>query len=77
MLVKKFEMQKYVMFSSFFPNALSKAHSYLPGVPRGLLAFHGFLGAWARSFGFDFGKYHALHPNLKDVTQQEVHECIV
>ena len=72
MLVKKHQMQKYVMFSSFFPNALSKAHSYLPSVPRGLLALHGFLGVWARSFGFNFGKYDALHPNLRDFTQQEV-----
>ncbi len=72
MLVKKHQMQKHVMFSSFFPNALSKAHSYLPSVPRGLLALNGFLGVWARSFGFSFGKYDALHPNLQDFTQQEV-----
>jgi glycerophosphoryl diester phosphodiesterase len=72
MLVKKHQMQKYVMFSSFFPNALSKAHSYLPNVPRGLLALNGFLGIWARSFGFSFGKYDALHPNLQDFTQEEV-----
>jgi glycerophosphoryl diester phosphodiesterase len=72
MLVKKHQMQKYVMFSSFFPNALSKAHSYLPDVPRGILALNGFLGVWARSFGFSFGKYDALHPNLQDFTQQEV-----
>jgi len=72
MLVKKHQMQKYVMFSSFFPNALSKAHSYLPSVPRGLLALNGFLGVWARSFGFSFGKYDALHANLQDFSQQEV-----
>jgi glycerophosphoryl diester phosphodiesterase len=72
MLVKKHQMQKHVMFSSFFPNALSKTHSYLPDVPRGLLALNGFLGVWARSFGFSFGKYDALHPNLQDFTQQEV-----
>jgi glycerophosphoryl diester phosphodiesterase len=72
MLVKKHQMQKYVMFSSFFPNALSKTHSYLPNVPRGLLALNGILGVWARSFGFNFGKYDALHPNLQDFTQQEV-----
>jgi glycerophosphoryl diester phosphodiesterase len=72
MLIKKHQMQKHVMFSSFFPNALSKAHSYLPDVPRGILALNGFLGVWARSFGFSFGKYDALHPNLQDFTQQEV-----
>ncbi|MGE5463990.1 MAG: glycerophosphodiester phosphodiesterase [Syntrophothermus sp.] len=72
MLVKRYQLQKYVMFSSFFPSALSKARSYLPEVPRGLLALNGLLGVWARSFGFSFGKYDALHPNLKDFTQQEV-----
>lgn len=72
MLVKKHQMQKRVIFSSFFASNLSKARSYLPEVPRGLLALHGFLGAWARSFGFVFGKYQALHPHLNDMTQQEV-----
>jgi glycerophosphoryl diester phosphodiesterase len=72
MLVKKFNLQKHVMFSSFYASNLSKARSYLPEVPCGLLAFNGLLGAWARSFGFAFGKYAALHPYLKDVTPQQV-----
>ena len=72
MLVKKFNLQKYVMFSSFYALNLSKARSYLPDVPCGWLAFPGLLGAWASSFGFAFGKYSALHPNLKDVTPQQV-----
>lgn len=72
MLVKKHQMQRRILFSSFFASNLSKARSYLPDVPRGLLAFNGILGAWARSFGFVFGKYQALHPYLKDMTQQEV-----
>jgi glycerophosphoryl diester phosphodiesterase len=72
MLVKKHQMPERVIFSSFFASNLSKARSYLPEVPRGLLALHGFLGAWARSFGFVFGKYQALHPHLNDMTQQEV-----
>lgn len=72
MLVKQFGLQKRVMFSSFFASNLSKARAYLPEVPRGLLAFDGWLGAWARSFGFNFGKYQALHPYLKDVTPQQV-----
>ena len=72
MLVKKFNVQKHVMFSSFYASNLSKARSYLPEVPCGLLAFNGLLGAWARSFGFAFGKYAALHPYLRDVTPQQV-----
>lgn len=72
MLVKKHQLQKRILFSSFFASNLSKARSYLPEVPRGLLAFNGILGAWARSFGFVFGKYQALHPYLKDMNQQEV-----
>ena len=72
MLVKKFGLQERVLFSSFFASNLSKAQAYLPEVPRGLLAFDGLLGAWARSFGFNFGRYQALHPYLKDVTPQQV-----
>jgi len=72
LLVKKFSLQKRVMFSSFFAANLSKARAYLPGVPRGLLALNGLLGAWARSFGFAFGRYQALHPHLQDVTSQQV-----
>lgn len=71
-LVKKAGLQKHVMFSSFFASNLSKARAYLPDVPRGLLAFNGWLGAWARSFGFAFGRYQALHPYLKDVTAEQV-----
>lgn len=72
MLVKKFSLQKRVIFSSFLASNLSKARAYLPGVPRGLLSFSGLLGTWARSFGFTFGRYQALHPNLKDVTPEQV-----
>ena len=72
MLVKKFGLEKQVIFSSFFASNLSKACGLLPEAPRGLLSFNGLLGAWARSFGFAFGKYQALHPNLKDVTPQQV-----
>jgi glycerophosphoryl diester phosphodiesterase len=71
-LIKKHNMQKRVLFSSFLASNLSKAGSYLPEVPRGLLALPKILGTWARSFGFSFGKYQALHPFVKDVTQQEV-----
>jgi glycerophosphoryl diester phosphodiesterase len=72
MLVKKCGLQKRVIFSSFLASNLSKARAYLPEVPGGLLAFGGLLGAWTRSFGFNFGQYQALHPYLTDVTPQQV-----
>jgi glycerophosphoryl diester phosphodiesterase len=71
-LVKKFALQEHVMFSSFYAWNLSKARAYIPEIPRGLLAFSGLLGAWARSFGFAFGSYQALHPYLQDVSSQQV-----
>ena len=71
-LVRKFNLQEHVLLSSFYGSNLSKARSYLPEVPCGLLALNGMLGAWARSFGFAFGKYAALHPNLVDVTRQQI-----
>lgn len=72
MLVKKFNLQNRVLFSSFFASNLSKALGLLPEVPCGLLVMPGLLGAWARSFGFSFGNYRAMHPNLADTTPQQV-----
>lgn len=72
MLVKKHKVQKHILFSSFFASNLSKARSFLPDVPRGLLASPGLLGTWARSFEFSFGKYQALHPAVRDASQQQV-----
>ncbi|MGH7811056.1 MAG: glycerophosphodiester phosphodiesterase [Candidatus Binatia bacterium] len=71
-LVKKFNLQESVLFSSFFASNLARARTYLPEVASGLLALNGLLGAWARSFGFVFGAYQALHPNLKDATRQQI-----
>ena len=72
MLVNKCGLQDRVMFSSFFASNLLKARSYLPDVPQGLLALRGLMGAWARSFGFNFSNYQALHPYQSDVTSQQV-----
>lgn len=73
MLVKRFGLQKQVLFSSFLGSNLSKSRSYLPNVPTGLLALEGIPGAWHRSFGFAFGKYDALHPNLRDASQEQIY----
>lgn len=73
MLVKKFGLQKRILFSSFAPLNLSKSRSYLPEVPVALLTWKGLRGMWGRSFGFAFGKYDALHPDYRDVTQQQIY----
>ncbi len=71
-LVKKHALEKSVIFSSFLPSNLRQAERFLPEVPRGLLALGGWMGTWARSFGFSFGEYAALHPYLTDVNAQQV-----
>ena len=71
-LVRKFKLQDRILFSSFFASNLKQAAVSLPEVPRALLALDGWKGAWARSFGFNFGEYAALHPYLTDVTAQQV-----
>jgi glycerophosphoryl diester phosphodiesterase len=48
------------------------AAQMLPEVPRGLLAMSGWLGLWARSFGFMFGDYQALHPQLSSTSREQI-----
>ncbi len=71
-LVKKHGLQDRIIFSSFFGYNLKKTAQLLPEVPRGLLALDGWKGTWARSFGFMFGDYQALHPCIRDVNPQQV-----
>ena len=71
-LVNRFGLEERILFSSFLSSNLKRTRSLLPDVPRGLLALGGWMGWWARSFGFNFGDYQALHPNIKNVTPQQV-----
>lgn len=71
-LVRRCRLQAQVMFSSFQAGILAGARALLPEVACGLLAPKGLPGAWSRSFGFAFGSYQALHPNLVDVTIQQI-----
>jgi glycerophosphoryl diester phosphodiesterase len=72
MLVKKFNLQKQIMFSSFHASNLKKARGLLPDVPRGLLAINDYRGVWVRSFVFAFGNFQALHPHLENTSLQQV-----
>lgn len=71
-LIKKHNNQAQIIFSSFFASNLNIAKEILPTIPRGLLAMPKILGLWARSFGFMFGEYQALHPHISDVTKEQV-----
>ena len=72
MLVKKFNLQNRILFSSFHPRSLAKARALLPEVPRGLLAIDGFRAMWIRSFFFFFGDYQALHPYILTTSPQQI-----
>lgn len=71
-LVKRHDLSKWVMFSSFNPIALRRAHKALPEVPLGLLALRGQKGAWARSWLGRLVGYQALHPHYSDVDETMV-----
>lgn len=72
MLVKRFNLQKRILFSSFHPRSLNKAAGLLPEVPRGLLANDGYRAMWVRSFIFYFGNYQALHPHIWTTSPQQI-----
>jgi len=71
-LIKRHNNQSQILFSSFFPSNLKIAANTLPEVPRGLLAMPGLVGLWARSFGFMFGEYQALHPHISNASREQV-----
>lgn len=71
-LIKRHNNHQQIIFSSFFASNLKIAAQILPDIPRGLLAMPGWLGLWARSFGFMFGDYQALHPHISSVSREQV-----
>ena len=71
-LIKRHNNHKQIIFSSFFSSNLKIAAQTLPEIPRGLLAMPGLVGLWARSFGFMFGDYQALHPHISNASQQQM-----
>lgn len=71
-LIRKRANHKQIIFSSFLPSNLKIAANLIPEIPRGLLAMPGLAGAWARSFGFMFGDYQALHPHISSASREQV-----
>jgi len=71
-VIKQHNNAKQILFSSFLSSNLKVAQQILPEIPRGLLALPGFMGLWARSFGFMFGEYQASHPHISDVSREQI-----
>jgi glycerophosphoryl diester phosphodiesterase len=71
-LIQRHNNQEQIIFSSFFASNLKIASQVMPSIPRGLLAMPGIIGLWARSFGFMFGDYQALHPHISSVSREQI-----
>jgi glycerophosphoryl diester phosphodiesterase len=73
-LIRQFNLEDYVLFSSFNPLALIRIQKLLPEVPIGLLADSGWSGYLARSSIGRLIKYDALHPWLGNVSRKLVED---
>ena len=71
-LIKRHNNGSQIILSSFFAFNLNIAAQVLPDVSRGLLALRGAPGLWARSFGFMFGDFQALHPHISSVSREQL-----
>jgi glycerophosphoryl diester phosphodiesterase len=68
-LVRQFNLEEQVMFSSFNPGNLRKARALCPVIPNGLLALDGPSGWLARSPLNFVVPHEALHPYFTDVNE--------
>lgn len=71
-LVRRHGLEDWVIFSSFHPINLARIGRLLPGSYRGMLAFEGKAGGWARGGIGRWAAPQALHPYLKDVSAKLV-----
>ncbi len=71
-LIKKMRLIPRVMFSSFNPIALIRAHRLLPEVPIGLLCMPGNAGFLCRTLFKNIVPHQAFHPEAGDVTAELV-----
>jgi glycerophosphoryl diester phosphodiesterase len=74
-LVKKLNLTRQVIFSSFNPFALMRVRRAIPGAVIGLLALDGSNGWWARSRIGGLLSYEALHPHAADVTSRMIQQA--
>ena len=68
-LVKKHQLEKHILFSSFHPTTLRRIQGLIPLTPSALLTLPGLAGALSRSFiGKRFSPY-IIHPHFSDVNE--------
>lgn len=70
-LVRSYQLENRIIFSSFLPRNLRIAKKIYPEIPCGLLAYSGWLGSFARRSGWKKG-FQALHPYFTDIDQTMV-----
>ncbi|HZW04822.1 MAG TPA: glycerophosphodiester phosphodiesterase, partial [Anaerolineaceae bacterium] len=58
-----------VLFSSFFPQNLLRMRRLLPGIPRGILAWPGWMGAPQRGLLGRWAAPNIVHPNIDDADE--------
>ena len=71
-VVKKYNLEESILFSSFLPKNLKRVAQLLPQSPRGLLALPNLLGWLTRKVFFRLGDYQALHPKLENTSQKQI-----
>lgn len=74
-LVKEYQLQSSILFSSFLPKNLKRAAELLPDVPRGLLALPRPIGFLVRTFGFPSPRYQAIHPHHSNTSQRVIDQA--
>jgi glycerophosphoryl diester phosphodiesterase len=66
-LVDRYAMNERIIFSSFFPSNLMRAHKLKPHIPAALLCLPGKEGMVARSFAGKWISPELIHPYFSDV----------
>ncbi|MDX9992808.1 MAG: glycerophosphodiester phosphodiesterase family protein [Anaerolineales bacterium] len=70
-LVKRYQMEDRILYSSFLPHNLMRAGALTPGLPRAQLALPGPAGWWQRRWG-NLLSLQAEHPFSGDVSAASV-----
>ena len=70
-IIKRYQVERRIWFSSFYPQNLMRAAQLLPSVPRAQLIWPGRAGAWQRLWG-RLINVQAEHPWHGDVTAESI-----